>query len=101
MRPTQGFEPLVSFVPDSLRFFCFQIRSTNSVEARVQDLSVVKESLPPVPEDRAAREARHLLAAQKEEKEEASSLKGPRAGGVEESLSPTEPRRAPTRGVSL
>jgi hypothetical protein len=31
----------------------------------VQDLSVVKESRPPIPEDRAAREARLLLAAQK------------------------------------
>jgi hypothetical protein len=32
----------------------------------VQDLSAVKESQPPIPEDRAAREARRLSAAQKE-----------------------------------
>jgi hypothetical protein len=63
MRPTQGFEPLVSVVFDSLKSFCFQIHSTKSVEACVQDLSAVKESRPPVPEDRAAREARRLLAA--------------------------------------
>jgi hypothetical protein len=59
MRPTQGFEPLVSVISDSLKFFCFQIPSTNSVETCVQDLSAVKESRPPVLEDRAAREARH------------------------------------------
>jgi hypothetical protein len=44
---------------------------TNLVEACVQDLSAVKESWPPVPEDHAAREARRLLAAQKEEKDAA------------------------------
>jgi hypothetical protein len=37
----------------------------------VQDLSAVKESQPSVPEDRAAREARRLLVAQKEEKDAA------------------------------
>jgi hypothetical protein len=63
MRPTQGFEPLVSVVSDSLKFFCFQIPLTNSVEAHVQDLSAVKESRPPVLKDQAAREARCLLAA--------------------------------------
>jgi hypothetical protein len=31
----------------------------------MQDLSVVKDSRPPVLEDRAAREARHLSTAQK------------------------------------
>jgi hypothetical protein len=31
----------------------------------MQDLSAVKESWPPVPEDRAAREARRLSVAQK------------------------------------
>jgi hypothetical protein len=46
MRPTQGFEPLVSVVCDSLKFFCFQTPSTNSVEAYAQDLSVVKETWP-------------------------------------------------------
>jgi hypothetical protein len=63
MCPTQGFEPLVSVASDSFKFFCFQIPSTNSVEAYVQDLSAVKESRPSVLEDRAAREARRLLAA--------------------------------------
>jgi hypothetical protein len=53
----------VSAISDSLKFFCFQIPSTNLVEARVQDLSVVKETRPPVPEDRVAQEARRLLAA--------------------------------------
>jgi hypothetical protein len=54
MRPTQGFEPLVSVISDSLKFFCFQIPLTNSVEACVQDLLAVKESWLPVLEDRAA-----------------------------------------------
>jgi hypothetical protein len=63
MRSTQGFEPLVSVISDSLKFFCFQIPSTNLVEACVQDLSAVKESRPLVLEDRATREARCLLAA--------------------------------------
>jgi hypothetical protein len=35
MRPTQGFEPLVSVVLDDLKFFCFRFPSTNSVEVRV------------------------------------------------------------------
>jgi hypothetical protein len=63
MCPTQGFEPLVSVVLDSLRSFYFPVPSTKLVEASVQDLSAVKESWPPVVEDRAAREARHLSAA--------------------------------------
>jgi hypothetical protein len=42
------------------------------VEAPVQDLSVVKESQPPVPEDRAAPEARHLSVAQKKEEKDAA-----------------------------
>jgi hypothetical protein len=33
MRPTQGFEPLVSVVLDSLGFFCFPIPLTELVEA--------------------------------------------------------------------
>jgi hypothetical protein len=57
MRPTQGFEPLVSVVLDDLKFFCFWIPSTNSIEVHVQDLSAVKETRPLVPEDRVAREA--------------------------------------------
>jgi hypothetical protein len=72
MHPTQGFEPLVSAISDSLKFFCFQIPSTNSVEAYVQDLSTVKETRPPVSEDQVAREARRLLAAQKEEEKDAA-----------------------------
>jgi hypothetical protein len=35
MRPTQGFEPLVSVVLDDLKFFCFRIPSTNPVEVYV------------------------------------------------------------------
>jgi hypothetical protein len=58
----------VSFF-DSLESLCFLIPSTKSVEASVQDLSVIKESRPSVSEDRAAREARCLLVAQKEEKD--------------------------------
>jgi hypothetical protein len=72
MRPTQGFEPLVSVVFDSLESFCFLIPSTKTVEASVQDLSVVKESRPPIPEDRAAREARRLAVAQKKEEKDAA-----------------------------
>jgi hypothetical protein len=72
MRPTQGFEPLVSVVFDDLRFFCFRIPSTNSVEAHAQDLSPVKESRPLIPEDRVAREARRLLAAQKKDEKDAA-----------------------------
>jgi hypothetical protein len=71
MRPTHGFEPLVIVVFDSHKSFCFHIPSTKSVEACVQDLSAIKESRPPVLEDRAAQEARRLLAAQKEEKDAA------------------------------
>jgi hypothetical protein len=41
------------------------------VEAFVQDLSLVKESRPPVPEDRAAREVRRLSMAQKKEEKDA------------------------------
>jgi hypothetical protein len=63
MRPTQGFEPLVSVIFDSLESLCFLIPSTKSVEASVQDLSMVKESWPLVPKDRAAQEARRLSAA--------------------------------------
>jgi hypothetical protein len=58
----------VSFF-DSLESLCFLIPSTKSVEASVQDLSVIKESRPSVSEDRATREARRLLVAQKEEKD--------------------------------
>jgi hypothetical protein len=35
MRPTQGFEPLVSVVSDDPKFFCFRIPSTNPVEVHV------------------------------------------------------------------
>jgi hypothetical protein len=70
IRPTQGFEPLVSVVFDSLETFCFLIPSTKSVEASVQDLSAVKESWLPVPEDQAAQEARRLSAAQKKEEKD-------------------------------
>jgi hypothetical protein len=70
MRPTQGFEPLVSVVFDDLKSFCFWIPSTNPIEVRVQDLSAVKETRPPVPEDRVAREAQRLLAAQKKEEKD-------------------------------
>jgi hypothetical protein len=72
LRPTRGFEPLVSVVSDDLKFFCFWIPPTNLVEVHVQDLSAVKESRPPVPEDRAAWEARRLLAAQKKEEKDAA-----------------------------
>jgi hypothetical protein len=70
MHPTQGFKPLVSVVFDSLKFFYFQTPLTNSIEAYVQDLSAVKETRPPVLEDWAAQEARHLLAAQKKEEKD-------------------------------
>jgi hypothetical protein len=63
MRPTQGFEPLVSVVFDRFGSFCFPIPLTKLVEASMQDLSVVKESRPSVSEDRAAREARRLSVA--------------------------------------
>jgi hypothetical protein len=42
------------------------------VEASVQDLSAVKVSRPPVLEDRTAREARRLSAAQKKEEKDAT-----------------------------
>jgi hypothetical protein len=59
----QGFEPLVTVFFNNLKFFCFQIPSTNSVETRMQDLSAVKETRLPILEDQVAREARRLLAA--------------------------------------
>jgi hypothetical protein len=66
MHPTQGFEPLVSVVFDSLESFCFLILSTKSVEASVQ------ESWSLVLEDRAAQEARRLSVAQKKEEKDAA-----------------------------
>jgi hypothetical protein len=65
MRPTQGFELLVSVVLDSLGSLYFPVPLTKLVEASVQDLSAFKESWPPVPEDWAAREVRRLSIAQK------------------------------------
>jgi hypothetical protein len=38
----------------------------------MQDLSAVKDSRPPVPEDHAAREARHISAAQKKGEKDAA-----------------------------
>jgi hypothetical protein len=73
MRPTQGFEPLVSVIFYSLESLCFLIPSTKSVETSVQDLSAVKESRPLIPEDQAAREARRLLVAQKKEEKDAAN----------------------------
>jgi hypothetical protein len=61
----------VSFF-DSLESLCFLIPSTKSVEASIQDLSAVKESRPPVLEDRATREARRLSVAQKKEEKDAA-----------------------------
>jgi hypothetical protein len=55
MRPTQGFEPLVSVVLMMLSYFASGFLP--------HDLSAVKETRPPIPEDRVAREARRLLAA--------------------------------------
>jgi hypothetical protein len=55
-----------------LSFFCFQVPSNNSVEVRAQDLSAVKEMRPPLLEDRVAREAQRLLAAQKKEEKDAA-----------------------------
>jgi hypothetical protein len=72
MRPTQGFEPLVSVFLDYLGSFRFLVLSTKLVEASVQDLSAVKESRPPIPEDRAAQEARRLSVAQKKEEKDAT-----------------------------
>jgi hypothetical protein len=57
IHPTQCFEPLVSVVFDSPKSFCFLIPLAKLIEASVQDLSAVKESWPPVLEDRAAWEA--------------------------------------------
>jgi hypothetical protein len=86
MRPTQGFEPLVSVVFDDLKFFCFRIPSTISVEVRVQDLSAIKKTWPPVPEDRVAREARRLLAAQKKEEKDAAKKRQVRKALEQEAL---------------
>jgi hypothetical protein len=86
MRPTQGFEPLVSVVFDDPKFFCFRIPSTNLVEVRVQDLSAVKETQPPIPEDRVAQEARRLLAAQKKEDKDAAKKRQVRKALEQEAL---------------
>jgi hypothetical protein len=86
MRPTQGFEPLVSVVLDDLQFFCFRIPSTNLVEVRVQDLLAVKETRPPLPEDRVAQEARRLLAAQKKEEKDAAKKRQVRKALEQEAL---------------
>jgi hypothetical protein len=86
MRPTQGFEPLVSVVFDDLKFFCFRIPSTNSVEVRVQDLLAVNETRPPVPEDRVDREARRLLAAQQKDEKDAANKRQVRKALEQEAL---------------
>jgi hypothetical protein len=72
MRPTQGFEPLVSVILDSVGSFFFPVLSTKLVEASMQDLSAVKESWPPVLEDQVAREVRRLSVDQKKEEKDAA-----------------------------
>jgi hypothetical protein len=52
----------------------------------VQDLSAVKESRPPVPEDQAAREARRLLAAQKKGEKDAAKKRQVRKALEREAL---------------
>jgi hypothetical protein len=52
--------------------FCFLVLLIKFVKALVQDLSVVKDSRPLVPKDRAAREVRRLSAAQKKEEKDAT-----------------------------
>jgi hypothetical protein len=56
------------------------------VKVRVQDLSAVKETRPPLPEDRVAREARCLLAAQKKEKKDAAKKRQVRKAQEQEAL---------------
>jgi hypothetical protein len=71
---------------DDLRSFCFWIPSANPVEVRVQDLSAVKEMWPSVPEDRVAREARRLLAAQKKEEKDVAKKRQVRKTLEQEAL---------------
>jgi hypothetical protein len=59
---------------------------TKFVEASVQDLSAVKESWPPVPEDRAAREARCLSVAQKKGEKDAAKKRQVRKALEREAL---------------
>jgi hypothetical protein len=94
MRPIQGFEPLVSVVFDSLGSFCFLIPSTKLVEASVQDLSAVKESRPPVPEDQASREARRLSAAQKKEEKDVAKKRQVKTALEHEALKSAATNRA-------
>jgi hypothetical protein len=56
------------------------------VEVRVQDLSVVKETRPPLPKDRVAREARCLLAAQKKEEKDTAKKRQVRKALEQEAL---------------
>jgi hypothetical protein len=86
MRPTQGFEPLVSVVVDVLEIARFQIFSTDLVEVCVHDLSAIKETRPPLPEDRVAREARRLLAAQQKEEKDAAKKRQVRKAQEQEAL---------------
>jgi hypothetical protein len=86
MRPTQGFEPLVSVVVGVLEIFCFQIPFTDLVEICVQDLSAVKETRPPLPEDQVAREARRLLATQQKEVKDAAKKRQIRKAQEQEAL---------------
>jgi hypothetical protein len=72
MRPTQGFEPLLSVVLSIFEIFHFRTPSTDSVEVCVQDLSAIKETRPPLPEDRVAWEARRLLVTQQKEEKDAA-----------------------------
>jgi hypothetical protein len=59
---------------------------TKFVEASVQDLSAVKESRPPVPDDRAAREARRLSVAQKKGEKDAAKKRQVRKALEREAL---------------
>jgi hypothetical protein len=73
MRPNQGFEPLVSIVllvlrsPSSLGLVDLKL-----IEFIMQDLTVLKDSLPPAPKDRVAREVRRLSTTREKEEKDAT-----------------------------
>jgi hypothetical protein len=56
----------------SFEFVCFRTPFTDLVEVGVQDLSAVKETRPPLPEDQPAPEARHHLASRQKKAKDAA-----------------------------
>jgi hypothetical protein len=100
MRPTQGFEPVVSVFGWYIRSFRLFLDSADLVEADAQDLSALRETRPPVPEDRPAREARSQHASQKKQVKETAKKRQLRKAKEKEALKKLRRQQA-LNGVPL